>query len=233
MTAGGGGLSKVGERLDDGLHDGPTNMARDLALLGAGRVVARVYGWDGPWVSLGASQRPERVLLHGVGVPSVRRTTGGKAVLHGHDVTIGLAAPLERLGLASAQHRSVVMVYRRIVPWLIAALRECGVDAALGEDTRFVGTDRPTADCFAHVSPNDVVDTATGIKVCGCALRLTEGAVLVQASVPAGPPLVDPAQVFASPGPNGWASVSRPQFATALARVLASVGSDMAAEDVQ
>jgi hypothetical protein len=53
-----------------------------------------------------------------------------------------------------------------------------------------------TADCFAFSSPNDVVDEETGQKVCGCALRLTETAVLVQASLPKGAPLVPPESVI-------------------------------------
>ena len=75
----------------------------------------------------------------------------------------------------------------------------------LGENTRFLkpsGSARPArlaADCFAHVSANDLVDPDSGLKVCGCALRLTDKAVLVQASIPNGLPLVDPQTVFAMP----------------------------------
>jgi hypothetical protein len=36
----------------------------------------------------------------------------------------------------------------------------------------------------------------TGLKVCGCALRLTESAILLQASLPNGRPLVDPEKVI-------------------------------------
>ncbi len=179
--------------------DGVENMARDSQLLvdaERGVVAARVYRWDGPWVSLGMFQDPLRDLLDPKRVPWVMRPTGGKAVLHGHDETIGLAAPICLLG---SESRSIKALYRAIIRPIVRALDACGLPAVLAAD-RLPG-DRvhnvPTADCFAYTSPNDVVDPATGIKVCGCALRVTDRAVLVQASVPNGTPLVDPQSVFA------------------------------------
>jgi len=186
----------------EGLNNGHTNMARDVVLLDAaenGTPACRVYGWDGPWVSLGRFQNEETAVLASSSVPCVLRPTGGKAVLHGHDVTVGLAAPLSAIGLEEGDHVSVRQVYRRIIGPLISALRACGVPAALGEQTPFVRGAGKTADCFAHVAPNDVVDERTGRKVCGCALKVTSRAVLVQASIPAGEPLVDPHMVFAHP----------------------------------
>ena len=165
--------------------DGPTNMARDAELLASaeeGQGGCRVYSWNGPWISLGMMQVAERDLLPTNPVPWVIRPTGGKAVLHGHDVTVGLAVPLASLVAASETveklSRSVKAVYRRIVGPLVVALRGCGMPARLAEETPFVGGKGKTADCFAHVSPNDVVHELTGQKVCGCALRLTSSAVL-------------------------------------------------------
>jgi hypothetical protein len=79
---------------------------------------------------------------------------------------------------------------------MIAALRACGLPAALGEDTKFLGKGPRVADCFAHVSANDIVDERTGAKVCGCALKVTQNAALVQASIPAHKPLIDPGAVI-------------------------------------
>lgn len=183
----------------DGDHDGVVNMARDEGLLveaDRGKIVARVYGWTEPWVTLGRFQQPERALLPSNTVPYTIRPTGGKAVLHGHDVTIGLAAPLASLG---ADGRRLSSVYRAVCGPLVAALCESGRNAVLAEETAFVRNAGLVADCFAHISPNDIVDPATGQKVCGCALKVTENSVLVQASVPCGKPFVDPAEVFAKP----------------------------------
>lgn len=208
--------------VSDGCHDGPTNMARDRALiesLAEHEAAGRVYGWSGPWVSLGMFQRDEREILAGCSVPTVRRPTGGKAVLHGHDVTLGLAARLDALlpdVPAGIRDRAVKRTYRALTAPLVAALRECGLDAALAEETPFVRGGERTGDCFAHVSPNDIVDSRTGAKVCGCALSLADGSVLVQASIPCGEPLVDPATVFPRPHRGANQTWDRDRFAATL-----------------
>jgi lipoate-protein ligase A len=176
--------------------DGETNMRRDRELLADaehGRSGCRVYSWDGPWITLGRYQSPEKDLCDPAAIPWVIRPTGGKAVLHGHDVTVGMAIALDQLDL---DRISLKTVYRAIIGPLVDSLRACGVPARLAEETRFSGSGVRTADCFAFSSPNDVVDEATGLKVCGCALRLTETAVLLQASLPCGPPLVKPESVI-------------------------------------
>ena len=79
---------------------GPFNMGLDEALLrtavGTGVPCLRFYTWEGPWLSLGYAQPLEaerRAALAGAGVGFVRRVTGGKAVLHGADLTYSVAAP--------------------------------------------------------------------------------------------------------------------------------------------
>ncbi|MBS1714968.1 MAG: hypothetical protein JST30_11600 [Armatimonadetes bacterium] len=210
----------------DGDHDGPTNMARDAALLEAaeqGRPGGRVYGWSEPWVSLGRFQDPSRAVRPG-SVPTVKRPTGGKAVLHGHDVTLGLAVPLSLLGLTDERCRSVAGVYRAMAQVLVPCLRAAGLHAELGEDTTFVRDRKHVSDCFAVVSANDIVDPETGQKVCGCALRIGERAVLLQASVPVGRPLVDPASVFEDPGPVTWRPLGSKTFARRLDEALLDLG---------
>jgi lipoate-protein ligase A len=201
----------------EGVLDGPTNMARDAALLCKGGG-GRVYSWDGPWVSLGRHQTAERALRPACGVPWVGRPTGGKAVLHGHDVTVGLGLTWQALGVAPT--RSVADAYRAVARPLVAALRACGVRAALGEETSFGRSAGAVQDCFAHVAPNDIVDDATGVKVCGCALRVDVDGVLVQASVPAGRPLVEPSLVFDRAAPVHWVSLDAATFADALQEAL-------------
>lgn len=181
------------------LQDGATNMARDAELLERaerGESAARVYSWDGAWVSLGRFQRPEKALLRPDELDWVTRPTGGKAVLHGHDVTVAIALPLGDIGVGETEARRVSVVYRRAIGPLVEALSRAGVPAELAEGTEFVRSAGQKADCFAYVSPNDIVDPSTGRKVCGCALRLTDRAVLVQASIPNGVPLVPPETVF-------------------------------------
>lgn len=178
-------------------------MGRDLELLAAGQPACRLYEWDGVWVTIGRFQRPEKDLVDLDAYPWIVRPTGGKAVLHGHDWTIGLAVPLAAIATQDwpieKLSRSVRQVYRHVASPIIQALRACGLRAALGEETSFRGGPR-VADCFAHISANDIVEEETGVKVCGCALKLTPGAVLVQASIPRAEPLVAPARVICDAG---------------------------------
>jgi lipoate-protein ligase A len=165
--------------------DGPTNMARDIELLRKaeeGQPGARIYSWDELWVTLGRFQTPEEALKRPV--PYVIRPTGGSAVLHGHDLTVAIAIP------HAGARRSVRAIYRTLVSPVVEALRQCGLNARLAEDTAHAGTGTRSADCFAFASTNDVVDELTGAKVCGCALRVTNRAALLQASIPYREPIM-------------------------------------------
>lgn len=160
----------------------------------------RIYGWYGAWVSLGMYQRPERVLRPDCTTPYVVRPTGGRAVLHGHDLTVSLAAPRTALLAGIGGHpttgRPVREVYRRLVEPIVEGLRAAGFAAGLAEQTRFASKPGLSPDCFATAAENDVVDCKTGRKLCGCAIRLTERGALLQASIPLGVPLVEPATLF-------------------------------------
>lgn len=186
----------------DPAADGIVNMARDLELLlhvSQNEITGRIYSWDAPWVTLGHYQVAERALIPGCTVPSIVRPTGGKAVLHGHDLTIGLAASFSALNVGQ---RELKAAYRKLIIPVVSAMTECGIPAELGENTQFVRSAGKVADCFAHVSPNDVVDPLSGSKVCGCSLKLTDKAILMQASIPVSTPLVDPSLVFEEPAPQ-------------------------------
>jgi lipoate-protein ligase A len=208
----------------DGPRDGLANMALDLELLDhaeAGRPGCRVYEWDGHWVSLGRFQNPHRDLLDPDATPWVLRPTGGKAVMHGRDVTVGLAVPLSLLPEEAGTGRSIKAVYRQVVRPIVDAMRDCGVRAALAEGTRFAERGARTADCFSHISPNDIVDEATGLKICGCALRLTRRSVLVQASIPFAAPLKDPGVVIRNGRALAFTAWRHAEFAGALATAMA------------
>ena len=170
-------------------------MGRDLELLRLaeqGSPGARVYSWDGLWVTLGRFQNPDEALVKPV--PYVVRPTGGRAVLHGHDVTVAVAIAHD---LRQGSDRSVRDVYRTLVRPLAEALRACSLFARLGEETPHSNTGTLSADCFAFSSPNDVVDELTGSKVCGCALRISARAALLQASIPFREPSVPVEDVIA------------------------------------
>jgi len=79
------------------------NMAVDEALADACRrgvsgPTLRLYGWERPAISMGYFQRPEEVVdldrCRAAGISVVRRTTGGRAVYHHHEVTYSVVAPI-------------------------------------------------------------------------------------------------------------------------------------------
>lgn len=176
---------------------------------------ARVYGWNHICVSLGVSQTAGRALTSTL-IPWVRRPTGGKGVLHGHDITIGMAMTFEDLDILPQHFRSVSAVYRKVVRILIESLNNCGFETALGEDVGPRILMKNSSDCFAHVAPNDLIQINTGLKVCGCALRLGLRSVLVQASIPICEPEVDPRDIFQNASVSTHIQLCDRQFAEEL-----------------
>jgi lipoate-protein ligase A len=180
-----------------------------LDLAERGEYSLRFYSWDGPWITLGRFQNPEVDLLDPSLVPWVMRPTGGKAVLHGHDLTVPFACP--HAGL------TVREVYRMLIRPLVAGMQLAGQPAALGEETPFVGKET-TADCFRHASENDVVDPNTGRKLIGCALKVTRSVALAQCSIPLALPLMDPANVYREPHVAMPLNVARGDLVTCISQ---------------
>jgi lipoate-protein ligase A len=193
-------------------------MGLDVRLLEAaekGEAGWRVYGWDGPWVSLGRFQRAERALASGWD-RWCARPTGGRAVLHGHDVTLAYALP--HVG----DSRRLKEVYRRLIGPLVEALNACGLECQLAEATRYAGSGQANEDCFAFRSSNDVVCPETGKKVCGCALRIGEHGSLLQASIPYAEQLVPPASAISGAVGEPVRRWDWNSFEDAFAHVMAS-----------
>jgi lipoate-protein ligase A len=163
-------------------------MQADLRLLDFPGGACRVYTWDGPWVSLGRFQKPDRDVVPGF-ENWVIRPTGGKAVLHGHDMTVALSFPFDG-GLHAVRE-----AFELAVQPLVDALNRCGLPCLMA-GVRGLERGKRTSDCFAVTSGFDVVHRDSEDKVCGCALLLTNGSVLMQASIPFKEPLIDPASAI-------------------------------------
>src|SRR4051812_37736880 len=102
--------------------DAAAQMAADLDQLGAvasgGPPVLRLYRWAPPALSLGRFQADADVdaaACARLGVEVVRRPTGGKALLHGGDLTYAVTLP-EPTGAAG----SVDAIYRLLAGALVA-----------------------------------------------------------------------------------------------------------------
>jgi lipoate-protein ligase A len=165
--------------LRDGPGDAAWNMSVDEALLllapGAAPVL-RLYSWREPSVSLGARQQvpPWLPRCAALGIPAVRRATGGGAVLHAGDLTYAVVAPADAPDLPHDLRGSYEWIRAR----LVAGLTRAGVAARASRP-------RPGADrlelCFAGATGYEV--ELEGEKLVGSAQRRTRRAFLQHGSI--------------------------------------------------
>jgi lipoate-protein ligase A len=162
-------------------------MAHDVAILEAvsereSPPTLRLYGWAPPCLSLGRHQGIEAADLafcHGEGVDVVRRPTGGRALLHHHELTYAVVAPLGTGPLP----RALQDAYRSICSALVTAMNKLGVDARLtsGKVNLQLPGPRSTTPCFEAPAGGEVV--VGGRKLIGSAMRAHAGAVLQHGAV--------------------------------------------------
>ncbi len=203
--------------MNTGARDGAWNMAVDEVLWrrvqeGRSPPTVRLYAWAPATLSVGYGQSIERDIdpraLERLGIPVVRRPTGGRAVLHDREVTYsvvfpedlwdrpmgetgegakivtGLAAPLPgtpdtEQGPASAP---ILRDYAFISLGLVAGLRNLGLAATLAPAAfRPDPKDRSGA-CFSSTSAYEVM--VQGRKIVGSAQRRGGGGVLQHGSAP-------------------------------------------------
>lgn len=156
--------------------DGATNMSADEALLeSAVRGVAslRFYTWTEPTLSLGYFQRAVERDANLATLPWVRRSTGGAAIVHHHELTYALALPpgaewVSREHWICRFHHLIQRVLRAYGVESHAVV--CGEEQKLGEVL-----------CFLHQTPADLL--IGGSKVAGSAQRKLRGALLQHGSV--------------------------------------------------
>ncbi len=166
------------------------NMATDQALFDAvvrGTAelpIVRVYHWDRPCVSVGRLQELGRVERAFPSLPPVRRPTGGRAVVHGQDLTVAVIARQEWLPLAV--EKGAPGSYRLIAAGIVEALGAVGIAARTGDTVRR-GNQHDIVDCFDISAGCDLVEVGTGRKLVGSAQRREGGAFLQQVSIPTAP----------------------------------------------
>ena len=159
-------------------------MAVDAALLAelaaqASPPAVRVYTWNRSAVSIGRLQPEAPVRALFPDLPIVRRPTGGRAVLHGGDLTISVAVRLEHL---PEDCRSVLASHHLIMGSILRTLQLCGLEVCFGGCA--IGSQSGIINCFDLSAACDLIDSHTGRKLVGSAQRREEAALLQQMSLP-------------------------------------------------
>lgn len=176
------------------------NMAADEAILEAhlaGEVppTLRLYGWDPAAISIGYSQKISDQEIRSIkshGLDVVRRTTGGRAVLHLGDLTYSFVASSTAVGSTAAANledqlvsgagsllsTSVVAAYKEICQGLIYALEQFGITLTLGSSKSDY---RANYDCFRATTNADL--QYEGKKMIGSAQLRRKTAVLQHGSI--------------------------------------------------
>ncbi|PFA62357.1 octanoyltransferase [Bacillus sp. AFS015802] len=176
--------------IDSGNCSPSYNMALDEALLdwhSAGKIppTIRFYGWDPATLSVGYFQKVEKeinldaVKEHGLGF--VRRPTGGRGVLHEHELTYSV--------IVSEDHpempKTVTEAYRVISEGILKGFQALGLEAYFAvpktaEEREGLKNPR-SAVCFDAPSWYELV--VEGRKVAGSAQTRQKGVILQHGSI--------------------------------------------------
>lgn len=176
--------------IDSGDHSPSFNMALDEALLdwhGAGKIppVIRFYGWNPPSLSVGYFQNIEKeidmdaVKKHGLGF--VRRPTGGRGVLHEHELTYSVIVTEEHPEMP----KTVTEAYRVISEGILQGFQKLGLEAYFAVPKTSAEKDAlknpRSAVCFDAPSWYELV--VEGRKVAGSAQTRQKGVILQHGSI--------------------------------------------------
>jgi lipoate-protein ligase A len=177
--------------IDTGPGEAGWNMAVDEALLVTAKdpgfaPTLRFYSWDRPSLSIGSFQKAQELNLariESVGVPFVRRPTGGRAVLHDAELTYSIACPVPSRFFPS----DLMGSYKTIGSCFIKGLRMLGLDVGLVPVSRNPESKKApnlaggSPLCFSSPSWHEVL--ADGKKLVGSAQKRLPDAFLQQGSL--------------------------------------------------
>jgi lipoate-protein ligase A len=187
-------------------------MGRDVALLDRARktreAVFSIYEWMRPTLSLGRNQiardQYDRDVIRSAGVDVVRRPTGGRALLHYHEVTYSVTAPVGSTSLRES--------YEGINRILLNGLARLGVDASVATGGAMEAPG--PVPCFSDPAAGELV--VNGRKLVGSAQLRDGGAFLQHGSI-----LIEDDQGFISQLMLGRASNGPVPGAATLSSILA------------
>lgn len=176
--------------IDSGEGSPSFNMALDEALLdwhSEGKIppVIRFYGWNPATLSIGYFQKVDKeidldaVKRHGLGF--VRRPTGGRGVLHEHELTYSVIVSEEHPDMP----KTVTEAYRVISEGILKGFHQLGLEAYFAvpktnEEREALKSPR-SAVCFDAPSWYELV--VEGRKVAGSAQTRQKGVILQHGSI--------------------------------------------------
>lgn len=161
---------------------GGWNMGIDAALLelaekGSAEPTLRLYGWSRPTLSIGYKQAADKDLdlefIFQNGIDTVRRPTGGRAILHMDEVTYAVILPS-----SSSYYGSLRDVYNFVSQALKEALSDLGMKAD-SHDIRKGPVSTPC--CFSSMTRHEIM--ISGKKIVGSAQRRFRSAALQHGSI--------------------------------------------------
>nr|WP_295974263.1 biotin/lipoate A/B protein ligase family protein [uncultured Bacillus sp.] len=183
-------LKETWRFIDSGNGSASFNMALDEALLnwqsqGEFPPVIRFYGWEPATLSIGYFQKVEKEIdldaVKRLELGFVRRPTGGRGVLHEHELTYSV--------IVSESHpkmpRSVTEAYRVISQGILKGFHQLGLNACFAvpktSEEREALKSPHSAVCFDAPSWYELV--VEGRKVAGSAQTRQKGVILQHGSI--------------------------------------------------
>ncbi|MEW6456882.1 MAG: lipoate--protein ligase family protein [Acidobacteriota bacterium] len=172
-------------KIEEKPYSGSWNMAVDEFLFNEvqkeEKTILRFYEWEIPTLSIGFSQRVNRILnmeyLEKNRVPFVRRITGGKVVFHNDEITYSISSS-EKIFF---EKKSLSEAYTMISGALIEGLKKLSIKAELsGRSPKFLSkSDLP---CFSFSSKDEIL--VNGKKIVGSAQKRKENCLIQHGSIP-------------------------------------------------
>ncbi len=172
--------------IDSGPCRAAYNMALDEAIaLSVRRQLSpptlRFYGWNRASLSLGAFQRSAGLNLafcRTKGIPVVRRPTGGRAILHGEELTYSFSVRTDLPPFAKGLFES----YRSISTAFIRGLGKLGICAEAKKQKERGRTLTGSPLCFQSSSYGEIL--IENRKIVGSAQKRWQEGLLQQGSIP-------------------------------------------------
>ncbi len=168
--------------LDEALLEFVQEQSRDADIAAEVRplLIVRTYTWEEPTVSLGVHQQDTdfgpltKAYQRSEGcIPKawVRRPTGGRAILHGQDVSFSFVTNVPDLLAMSVQES-----YNVLTEIVMMAFKELNVPVLVSEEESGRAYVLSSL-CFETQTPSDVLDTE-GNKIAGSAQMRKQGGLL-------------------------------------------------------